>query len=508
MWYFVLVFVIVLYLYSISAFNYWKKRGIKHDPPIPFLGNNMRQFFQKASMAMLATEAYNKYPNEKVVGFFRGMKPELVIRDPEIAKRILVTDFQHFYARGFNPHKTVIEPLLKNLFFADGDLWRLIRQRFTPAFSTAKLKGMFPIITDRAEKLQIITEEVSHLDSYDVRELMARYTTDFIGACGFGISMDSLSNENSEFRRLGKRIFERTPKDAMFAALKLLFPELCKNLNFLDPELEKSMIFLVQTVMKERNYKPSGKNDFIDLMLELKEKGTIIGESIESKNKDGTPKVVTLEMTDMIMIAQVFVFFGAGFETSSTASSYTLHQLAFNPEYQRKVQEEIDQVLKKYDNKITYDAVNEMACLENAFYEAMRMYPSVAYIVRMCTSPKYTIPEIGVTINEGVKVMIPIQAMHNDVSYFEEPEKFNPERFNLGRKQFKDVFLPFGEGPRACVGERLGQMQSMAGLAAVLQKFTVEPAKCSVRDPKPEPTAIVAEGFVGGLPLKIRKREK
>ncbi|KPJ12327.1 Cytochrome P450 6B6 [Papilio machaon] len=430
-------------------------------------------------MAMLATEAYNKYPNEKVVGFFRGMKPELVIRDPEIAKRILVSDFQHFYARGFNPHKTVIEPLLKNLFFADGDLWRLIRQRFTPAFSTAKLKGMFPIITERAEKLQIITEEVSHLDSYDVRELMARYTTDFIGACGFGISMDSLSNENSEFRRLGKRIFQRTPKDALHAALKLLFPELCKNLHFLDPQLEKSMTLLVQTVMRDRNYKPSEMH---------------------------TPKVVTLEMTDMIMIAQVFVFFGAGFETSSTASSYTLHQLAFNPEYQLKVQEEIDQVLKKYDNKITYEAVNEMTYLEKAFYEAMRMYPSVAYIVRMCTSPKYTIPEIGVTINEGVKVMIPIQAMHNDMKYFEEPEKFNPERFNLGRKQFKNVFLPFGEGPRACVGERLGQMQSMAGLAAVLQKFSVEPAKCSVRYPKPEPTAIVAESFVGGLPLKIRKR--
>lgn len=56
-------------------------------------------------------------------------------------------------------------------------------------------------------------------------------------------------------------------------------------------------------------------------------------------------------------------------------------------------------------------------------------------------------------------------------------------------------------------GERLGQMQSIAGIAAVLQKFTVEPAACSVRNPAPEPTGIVSEGFVGGLPLKFRNRD-
>ncbi|CAG5025116.1 unnamed protein product [Parnassius apollo] len=458
-------------------------------------------------MAMLATEVYNKYPEEKVVGFYRGTKPELVIRDPAIAKRILVNDFQHFYARGFNPHKTIIEPLLKNLFFADGDLWRLIRQRFSPAFSTGKLRAMFPIITERAEKLQIITEEVSNLDSYDVRELMARYTTDFIGTCGFGINMDSLNDKNSQFRKLGKRIFQRTPRDALNAALKIMFPELCKNIQFLASEIERSMTYLVQSVMKQRNYRPSGKNDFIDLMLELKQKGKIIGESIESKNSDGTPKTVEMELTEMIIIAQVFVFFGAGFETSSTASSYTLHQLAFNPDYQKKVQDEIDRVLRNHNNKITYEAVSEMHCLEKAFYEAMRMYPSVAYLVRMCTSPEYSFPEIELTINEGVKVMIPIQAMQKDDKYFVNPEKFDPERFKSGIKEYKDVFFPFGEGPRACVGARLGQMQSLAALAAILQKFSVEPAKCSVRNPKPEPTSIVSEGFVDGLPLKIKKRK-
>ncbi|XP_026732391.1 cytochrome P450 6B2-like [Trichoplusia ni] len=506
----VIIGLVTLYFYGTRTFDYWKKRGVKHDKPLPVFGTNLKQFMQQASMAMMATDTYNRYPEEKVVGFFRGTAPELVIRDPQIIKRILTTDFNCFYARGLNPHKTVIEPLLKNIFFADGDSWRLIRQRFTPAFSTGKLKAMFHIITDRAEKLQVITEEVVDREFYDVRELMARYTTDFIGVCAFGIDMDSLTDENSHFRKLGKRIFERRFRDAMAGAFKIMFPELCKNIHLLAPELEINMKHLVQTVLKNRNYKPSGRNDFIDLMLELREKGKIIGESIEKKNPDGTPKIVDLEMDDMLMTAQAFVFFGAGFETSSTASSYTLHRLAFHPEFQEKVMREVDIVLAKHNNKITYDAIKEMKYLEMAFYESMRMYPSVAYLIRMCCVPEYTFPELDLTITQDTKVIIPIQALHRDEKYFREPHKFDPERFVDGAKDdIKNfVYLPFGEGPRACVGARLGQMQSMAGLAAVLAKYSVEPAACTVEYPLPEPTGIVSEGFVGGLPLKLKRREK
>ncbi|KAM3966138.1 LOW QUALITY PROTEIN: cytochrome P450 [Aphomia sociella] len=458
---------------------------------------------------MIANEMYKKYPEEKIVGFYRASMPELVIRDPEIVKRILITDFYDFYARGLNPHKTVVEPLLKNLFFADGDLWRLIRQRFTPAFSTGKIKGMFPLITKRAEKLQKTVDEICDRDFYDARELMARYTTDFIGECGFGINMDSLGDGNCQFRRLGKRIFERNYRDSIISFLKYVFPELFKNYTMLSPELEINMCKLFQTIVKDRNYKPSGRNDFMDLMLELKGKGNMTGESIELKNPDGSPKLIEMELTESLMIAQAFVFFGAGFETSTT-SSFTLHQLAFHPEYQKKVQEEIDRVLEKYNNQITYDAVKEFIYLEKAMYEAMRLYPSVGYLVRDCTSEKYTFPELNLTIDKNTKVFIPIAAIHNDEKYFSNPDKFDPDRFTDGAKESirKFVFLPFGEGPRACVGARLGQMQSMAGMAAVLHKFSVEPAACSERVPKPDPKGIVSESFLGGLPLKFKKRVK
>lgn len=451
------MFAILTFLfYGVRNYNYWRKRGIKYNLPLPYFGNNIKQFTLKASIAAVATEMYNSYPEEKAVGFYRGTTPELILKDPEMIKRVLVTDFHSFYAKGINPHKTVIEPLLKNLFFADGDLWHLLRQRFTPAFSTAKLKAMFPLITERAEKLQIVTEEMSTKEHCDVCELMASYSTDCIGACGFGIDIDCISRENSEFRKLGKSIFERDLRDCIVAFLKYTCPEMFKNLTFLNPKIQKSMENLIHLVMKARNFKPSGRNDFIDIMLELKQKGNIIGDSMEKKDVKGYPDIVNIEITDLLIVAQTFLFFGAGFETTSTATSYTLHQLAYNPEYQDIVHNEIDKVLAKNGNKITYEAMKEMKYLKMAFYEAMRMFPSVGFIIRTCTVPEYTFPEINLTINKDVKIMIPVQALQRDKRYFDKPEVFHPKRFEngLSDEKYKFVFLPFGEGPRACVGEQ------------------------------------------------------
>ncbi|XP_053606786.1 cytochrome P450 6B2-like [Plodia interpunctella] len=501
---------LALYWFGNKNFNYWKGKGIKHDPPLPFVGNNLKQFIQKASVGMTSNDVYNRYPEEKVVGFYRASAPELVIRDPEIAKRILMSDFNSFSARGLNPHRTVVEPLLRNIFLGEGDLWRLLRQNLTPLFSTGKLKAMFPLIVARAERLQTLADEITGHDFYDARELMARYTTEFIGECGFGISMDTLTEENNQFRRLGRRIFERNLRDNIYFAIKFIFPELAKNMKLLAPELEEGLLTLVQTVIQEKKGKPSGRCDFIDLMLEIREKGNIIGESLDKKNPDGTPKIVEIELDDLLVAAQAFIFFGAGFETSSTASSYVLHQLAFNPDWQVKLQDEIDKVLASHNNKLSYEAIKEMKYLEMAFYEGSRMYPSVAYLVRMCTVPEYTFPELNLTINDGVKVFIPVAAYHNDEKYFSNPEVFNPERFRYGIKEDvkKGIYMPFGDGPRSCIGTRLGMMQAMAGLAAVLQKFTVEPAACSKRIPDPDPAGIITEGFLSGLPLKFKKRVK
>ncbi|XP_050350236.1 cytochrome P450 6B6-like isoform X2 [Nymphalis io] len=504
----VAVVFLILYLYGTRTFKYWERKQVKHDKPVPFFGNNTRNYFMQQSICQIAVEMYWKYPTEKVVGFYRASSPELVIRDPEIAKQILTTDFGNFYPRGLNMNRHGTEPLLRNTFFADGDLWRLLRQRITPAFTSGKLKAMFPLIVERAERLQAwALNAASDGKEIDARDLMARYTTDFIGACGFGLDSDSLKEENSAFRKLGATIFKMGPKDIFFVFLKELFPNIFKNLKVMT-RVEKGIYQLVNEVLLQRNYEPSGRNDFIDLLLECKKKGTIVCESLEKTKPDGTPDIATLVMNDDLIAAQVFVFFAAGFETSSSATSFTLHELAHHPDIQNKVQEEIDRVLKKHDNKLSYDAIKEMHYLEWTFKEAMRIFPSLGFLIRKCAK-KYTFKDLDLTIDEGVRVIIPIQAMQNDSKYFDNPNEFRPERFdpNNFNVDNKYVYLPFGVGPRACIGERLGLMQSLAGLAAVLSRFTVRPAPSTLRHPIVNPTSGVVQTIKGGLPLLFRERK-
>lgn len=450
-----LILLKLLHLYTTRNHDYWKKKNVLHDPPVPLFGNNFDFQFGKKSVTQKSIELYNKYKNEKVFGFYKGTVPELYINDPDIIKQIMSVDFSHFHRRGLG-RNIDMEPLTLNLFNVEGDLWRLQRQRITPTFTTGKLKSMFPLIVRCAEKLQTKVEgdiKVGH-DVRDVRDLMACFATEFIGACGFGIDMDTINNEKSLFRDLGKAIFQTSFIKTFKLGLYDAVPELQNILNTGDREVENIMFEIVTKICKQRNYVPSGRHDFIDFLLELETKGKMKGESLEIVDKSGKPEIVEKDFDKRMMVAQAFVFFAAGFETSSSTSSYTLHQFAFNPDIQTRVQEEIDHVLSKYDNKLCYEAVAEMSLLSMSVKETLRLLPPLGVLNRECTKT-YKIPELDLTIEPGIKIAIPIQAIQMDKKYYDNPEQFIPERFAAEETmtRHKYVYMPFGEGPRNCIGE-------------------------------------------------------
>ncbi|XP_063378440.1 cytochrome P450 6B6-like [Cydia fagiglandana] len=498
---------ILVYYFGTRNHDYWAKRNVKHDPPVFLFGNNFKGFFGQRSFAEVAIDLYNRFPNEKVVGYYRGSTPELYIRDPDIVRDILSNDFSYFYSRGVSRDPKV-EPLMANLFHADGDLWKLMRQRLTPAFTSSRLKAMFPLVVRCAERLQDVTRAAAvRPGACDVYEFMARFTTEFIGACGFGVDTESLRNEDSNFRKIGRLMFHRPLPVIIKFLMWELFPSLRPYIHVYDRKLDASLFDFVKNIRDVRQCKPSGRHDFIDLLLELEVQGKIVGESIEHQNPDGTPVTVDMEMDLKMMAAQTFVFFAAGFETSSSATSYTLHQLAFHPELQLKIQLEIDEVLRKYDNKLCYDTVAEMTLLSMAFKEAMRMFPPGGVLKRMCVRP-YTFPELGLRVDPGVYIVIPVAALQNDEKYFDNPREFRPERFSPEKvkKRHKYAYLPFGDGPRACIGPRLGEMQSLAGLAAVLQTCSVAPAATTQRVPQLDSRSNIVQACRGGLPLQLTVR--
>jgi len=182
-----------------------------------------------------------------------------------------------------------------------------------------------------------------------------------------------------------------------------------------------------------------------------------------------------------VLVAQAAFFFLAGFETSSATMSFSLYNLAKNPEIQKKVREEIKNVLKKSNGEITYEAVSEMEYLSAIIYETTRLYPVIAFLDRECTPPAgeegYSLKPYGnFVIPKGMPIYISLHGLHTDPKYFPNPLTFDPDRFLTKNKQnmIQYTYLGFGSGPHYCIGERLAILQSKMGLVNILKNYRVQ----------------------------------
>eukprot|EP00073_Rattus_norvegicus_P039476 XP_008767251.1 PREDICTED: cytochrome P450 3A2-like isoform X4 [Rattus norvegicus] len=177
-------------------------------------------------------------------------------------------------------------------------------------------------------------------------------------------------------------------------------------------------------------------------------------------------------LSDIEIVAQAIIFIFASYETTSSTLSFVLYSLATHPDSQKKLQEEIDRALP---NKAppTYDTVMEMEYLDMVLNETPRLYPIGYRLERVC---KKDIKLDGVFIPKGSVVMIPFYTLQHDPQHWPEPEEFLPERFSKENKGSIDpyVYLPFGNGPRNCIGMRFALMNMKLALTKVLQNFSFQ----------------------------------
>jgi cytochrome P450 family 6 len=155
------------------------------------------------------------------------------------------------------------------------------------------------------------------------------------------------------------------------------------------------------------------------------------------------------------MAAQAFIFFGAGFETSSSAMSYSIFELARNQNVQKKAQEEIDRVQKAANsNELSYDTLSEMKYLDCIVDETLRKYPILSSLFRVGTKD-YQIPKTDIVLPKGTPVFMPIIGIQRDPEVYDDPMAFKPERFldsPTGSPKVKGaVYIPFGTGSRNCI---------------------------------------------------------
>ncbi|XP_065214863.1 probable cytochrome P450 6a13 [Planococcus citri] len=479
----------LLYVYWFlkKSHKFFDQYNIPYPKPHWLFGNVKDMVLMKKPFWDMYKEIYEKHSSNRFIGIYNIHKPTVLIRDPELIKMILIKDFPHFQDHGFSPNKEA-EPMMTNLFNLEGDEWRNLRIKLTSTFTSGKMKMMFPLLKKCGENIKpALIKYYEQGEDFDAKDFCARFTTDVIGSCAFGVDTHSLLDPESEFRKVGKMI----TKPRWQTVFRTLFPNLPTTvikrfkLYFLDNEMCNYFQKIVKDMVKYREENNVTRGDFLDILIALKnqkEREKLKDQQAEDDlakfmAQTGSKKTIKsdVEMSTELMAAQCFIFFLGGFESASSIIMFNLFWLAENPHIQNKLRQEILSALETNGGELSYEMMRNIPYLNMVMDETFRKIPIGTVLSRSCTET-YKIPESNAVIKKGTQVIIPVLALHSDRKYFEKPEEFYPEHFSteakLNRHHF--AFLPFGEGPRICIAERFGRMQVIVGLIYLLKDFFFE----------------------------------
>ncbi|XP_065055850.1 cytochrome P450 3A17-like [Rhopilema esculentum] len=447
-----LLVTVLMYWHYVVNFTALKKLGIPGPTPLPLIGNSMTFIWNSKTVHNFFCDAGKKYGS--IYGLYFLKQPMIIVAEPEIIKHVLVKEFEKFHDRPKGGLEFP-EPLKSIMSEVKGQRWKDIRSIMTPAFTSGKLKGMMYIMNEAGDTLlKKIEKAAAEKQAVDIHEWQQSVTMEVILSAAFGTLSEAQTNPNDKVTTYAKDAMSPRP-----------WPYIALMVPFIGKKISKSIMFsrfgfnwypmidIAKKILKQRRQvQGTTRNDVLQNML-----------------KSQHPEKKGHQLTENELIAQMVLFLLAGYDTSSNVLCLTCYHLALYPEIQDKVYEEVMRICESKDTT-TYDEIKEMVYLEACISETLRLYPPGLLANR-------TIDEScvinGVHFKQGMGVLIPIYALHRDEKYWPEPNDFKPERFLPENKESINQFtyLPFGDGPRNCIGMRFAQMEIRTILVRMLQKY-------------------------------------
>ncbi|CAN9510186.1 unnamed protein product [Ophioblennius macclurei] len=454
-WTLLVTLITLLYVYSTWTFGTFKKLGVPGPKPIPLLGTMLGI---RKGLFHFDMQCFKKYG--KMWGSFDGRQPVLCITDTAMVKTVLVKECYSFFTNRRNFRLN--GPLYDAVSIAEDDQWKRIRGVLSPSFTSGRLKEMFGIMQNHSTILVNNMKKMSDKDeSLDLKEFFGPYSMDVVTSTAFSVDIDSLNNPSDPFVTNIKKMLKFDFLDPLFLSVAL-FP-------FLGPVFEKMEFsffptsvtdFFYAALQKIKSARESSTQksrvDFLQLMID------------SQKNLNGGDNDKAL--TDHEILSQAMIFLFAGYETTSSTLTFLAYNLATNPEVMKKLQQEIDTT---FPNKgpIEYQALMDMEYLDAAFNESLRLFPISPRLERVA---KASVEINGLVIPKDMAIIVPTWPLHRDPEIWPEPEKFKPERFSKENKDTIDpyTYMPFGLGPRNCIGMRFALVSMKLVMTKILQRFS------------------------------------
>ncbi|XP_013112454.1 cytochrome P450 6g1 isoform X1 [Stomoxys calcitrans] len=485
---FLISIIVLFWMWCKRTYSYWKRHGIPYVKPLPIIGTLKDVFKMEKNVALHIADMYN-YPGmekEPVVGIYVLHQPALVIREPLLIKSVLIKEFHNFHDRYCKIDESVDRFGSLNLFFAKYDIWRDMRKKLAPTFTNGKLKLMFPLLTEIANELEAYLLKKGDEYITEVKNICGLFTTDSIASTGYGIQVGSFQNPYSEFAAQNYNNHQSIPAHDHF--IMFLLPKISKlvRAQMFRKKYDRFLRDCLKHVMDKRKESGKERNDLIDTLIRL------------CKEAEGSDEYPDKDLYIDAILAQGAVFIVAGYETSLSAIAFTLYLLAKSPKLQKRLREEIKKILHEGKGEVTYEALKSMEYLDMVMRESLRLYPAVGFLERKhhAMDGEFSLePYHKFKIPNGMPIFISNYAIHRDPLYWPNPEVFDPERFSPQNKEGISpyAYLPFGLGPRSCMGGRLGLLISKVGVLYFLKNYEVRQCPQTVEKMSFNPNMLTLE---------------
>lgn len=377
---------------------------------------------------------------------FRFMNYEYVlVTSPEGAKHVLVDNHKNYTkSRSYDGLKVMLGT---GLLTSEGDFWKRQRRLAQPAFHRERLSRFADQMVSATDDALVSWEKKAKTgEAFDVHEEMMTLTLRIVGLTLFDIDVaGKQAADIGEAVTVAVHWCNAHVQAIVRVPLAVPIP---RNVKF--RKALQTLNRLVEDIISQRRGNTAEKHDLLAMYMEATDADT--GE----------------KMTDKQLRDEVMTLILAGHETTANALSWAFYLLSQNPDVRDRMHEEVTRVLG--NRTPTFEDVRNLEYTGWVLQEAMRLYPPVWVFERTALSDD----EIdGFRIPKGAGVAVSPFVMHRDPAYWENPEKFDPERFSPARSasRSKHLYLPFGGGPRVCIGNMFAMMEAQLILARVAQKY-------------------------------------
>src|SRR6266496_2477772 len=376
------------------------------------------------------------------ISYFRlGPQEAYFLNHPDYIKDVLVTNNQNFM-KGLVLQRAK-RLLGEGLLTSEGDYHRRQRRLAQPAFHRQRIVSYADLMTSYALRLR---ERWHDGETRDMSGEMMRLTLAIVGKTLFDADVESDAADVGEAMSAVMELFETLTLPFFELLQRLPLPQLRRFDN-----AKRKLDRIIFRLIEDRRRSGVDRGDLLSMLL-----------LAHDEEGDGG------QMSDEQLRDELMTIFLAGHETTANALTWTWYLLSQQPEIERKLHCELDEVLGS--NPPAFADVARLPYTEKIFAESMRLYPPAWAIGRLATVDC----EIGgYPVGRKALVLMSQYVMHRDARYYPDPDRFDPERWTTHARDTRPQFsyFPFGGGPRRCIGEGFAWMEGILLIATVAQQW-------------------------------------